>query len=275
VTKSAKFRGWSETVKNIAETLALLAAGGWAIWTFHYTFFVVPSSVPPHLTLGSNLELVGRSANFFTVKARVRVHNDSSTRVHVVSSIFNMHAYRVSAKAKALLPSDGTRLVQGDTDFVELPEFVEKDKGEVVDSGRLFPNNGWWLDAGEEQNVEFITLVPSYYDLVEIRSDFRISRDRCNNLLVSRKVNLDGSVSVDLSVLRNGQAEEYDHDRHHDFLAGSTPFRVYTTSSLSLQSRRLPLVLQGAPVQARGPSPSSRGTLAARRHIHGSSAVGP
>ena len=227
-------------LSQIATLLGLLGAGVWAVWTFVFQYSVLPARLPAHLSVESKLEVLGStsSAKLIAVRSTVQVQNDSNLRVCIIGSTFNMRAFRVAPSASRPLPRDVDLIKREDGDFVDLPQTVELSGGEIVNSGRLFSPNGTWLEAGQEQRMEFVTFIPEGYGLVRMRSDLRVSRSRdsdteqCHSEKLSIEWNVarDGLVTMALDVTDEGRKEVYDYRRHKGMLKSYVPYHIIAFS---------------------------------------------
>jgi hypothetical protein len=188
------------TVKDIFEILALIGAGSWSIWLFFYQDRILPKRAPLHISVDSELEVVGRSAELTAVKAVVTLMNDSSGSARFLGTCFTLTAYEVTANAASVAPQERMALVRSRLgEFIDLPRMVLKSKGDIINSGRLVPSENWYLDRGEKQRVEFITFVPRRYSLASLHCDVHVTKDE--NWLASKnwKLGRDGGVTFDFS----------------------------------------------------------------------------
>jgi hypothetical protein len=232
-------------LSQVATLLGLLAGGGWAVWTFIFQHSVLPARLPAHLNVDSKLEVLGRTTGkpgLIAVKASVQVKNGSTMRACVVGSTFNMRAFHISPSFYRSIPQQVSLIKQGNGDFVELPQTVILGAGDIVNSGRLFSPNGAWLEAGQEQMIEFVTFVPDEYGLVRLRSDLRVSKsrdsdtERCysDKLDIDWEVSGDGLVTMRLSMIEDGRRVAYDYRRHKDHLKSYVPYHIISFSYAAL-----------------------------------------
>jgi hypothetical protein len=187
------------------------------------------------------VEVIGRKGSFAIVKATITVKNTSSLRVCIVGSTFNMQGYSITPLSNPVVPKERAAFIQSGAggDFVELPQWIEPSSSKIVNSGRLFPPNDWWLDAGDEQSLEFVTYVPDRFDLVSLRSDLRLSKSineasgRCysDKILVQWIVDQNGLVDMKLTVKKGRGMEPYDFRKHRDMLGeSSAPYHILSSA---------------------------------------------
>lgn len=221
-----------EIAKTICEIFAILLAGAWSIWLFIYQDQVLPSRVTTQLTMDTELTSVGRFQNFKVVQTDVRIKNAGEVRAYIVGSIFNVRAYSIKARSTPVIPGENLswiRRKQGD--FMDLPQWLDRGEGQIVNSGRLLPASGAWIDANEERVVSFVSFVPDKHQLLSVRSEIRHSKDRGEGMvLVDYPVGRDGFTWLDVRVANRGRTEPYKHVEHHEFLGDSDPYRVYSVA---------------------------------------------
>ncbi len=80
----------SESVNNITQTLALVGAGIWGIYTFIYQAQIVPTLAPPTLSVTSNLEKAGQKGDKDAILATITRSNVGQTSVKVLGYTFNV-----------------------------------------------------------------------------------------------------------------------------------------------------------------------------------------
>jgi hypothetical protein len=224
-----------EKTKNVVEILALVIAGFWAIWLFAYKDIMLPSRVPTFVTVDGDLNIIGKKDDLLVVKSVVRIKNGSSVRALIVGSSFNVRAYVVMPKAKPSLPSEKAALIMRPSgDFIDLPQWAEIGVGEIMSSGRLFPANGWWIDAGEEQEIEFVVFVPARYNLLSQRCVVHLAKESSSQVRTKWEVASDSSVHAQIFIGTPEESERYDSAKHSDMLGDANPYKSYSAAWLAI-----------------------------------------
>lgn len=220
-----------EKAKDVVEIIALVIAGFWAIWLFAYKDIMLPSRVPTYVTVDGDLSIIGRKGDLSIVKSVVRIKNGSGVRALIVGSSFNVRAYVVVPKNEPSFPSEKADLIRRPSgDLIDLPQWAEIGTGDIVSSGRLFPADGWWIDAGEEQEIEFVVFVPVRYNLLSQRCVVHLAKERSSQVWAKWEVSPDSSVHARLFVGDPQEPERYDFSKHHEMLADATPYRSYSAA---------------------------------------------
>jgi hypothetical protein len=230
--------GQLDTVEKVSKIAALALAGAWAIWGFVYQDRVLPSRTPTNLTMSTDLAVVGEFGGFKVVKTTIRAKNPGDVRAYIVGSLFNARAYRLNVNKVPAIPQDNLALVKNDIgDFIDLPQWVWRDKGRILNSGRLFPASGAWLDPDEERTADFMTFVPAEYGLLSVRSEVRHSKARNPDLVkVGYNVGPDGFIGFNILVRNKGKEDLYNSDQHKYVLQDANPDRVYSVSYILLSA---------------------------------------
>lgn len=80
----------ADTINNITQTVALLAAGAWAVYTFIYQEMIAPAHAPPSLSVSSVLEKAGHQGNMTALRCSVTRANVGQSSVRVLGLTYNL-----------------------------------------------------------------------------------------------------------------------------------------------------------------------------------------
>lgn len=80
----------ADTINNITQTIALMAAGAWAVYTFIYQQQIAPALAPPTLTLTSTLEKAGQRGDLTAIRCAVTRTNVGQSGVRVLGITYNL-----------------------------------------------------------------------------------------------------------------------------------------------------------------------------------------
>jgi hypothetical protein len=85
-------RAWlgAETVNNITQTLALILAGAWGVYTFVYQERIAPALAPPTLSVTSILEKAGRHGDLTAIRCAVTRTNVGKSSVRILGLAYNL-----------------------------------------------------------------------------------------------------------------------------------------------------------------------------------------
>lgn len=189
----------SESIRNWVEIVAIIAAGIWAVWVFVYKRTIVPSRLPPHLVISTNLQEAGRKNVISTnlqrveredslvaIRAEVLVTNKSKTRVEVFASWFNASAVNISYTGdekdeKKEADTSFARTVitelKKSPDVTSTLRHIQEDRVETVAAGRLLAET-MWFDPNEEVSRRIVFYVSDQFDVVEFRATIQYDKSR-------------------------------------------------------------------------------------------------
>lgn len=124
-------RAWSaETVNSAVQTLAILAAGAWAVYTFVYEARIKPGLEPPSVSVTSSLERAGTRGDLVALRSTVTRRNVGQTGVRVLALTYNMIGIRTDFSAPADPPFTGAHLARSAE--VEAARYYRQGAGEVI-----------------------------------------------------------------------------------------------------------------------------------------------
>lgn len=90
-------RWWlgAEGLNNIVQTVAIVAAGAWAVYTFVYQAKIAPGLEPPSLSVTSTLEKAGHKGDQVAIRSTVTRNNVGHTGVRLLALTYNVIGSRV------------------------------------------------------------------------------------------------------------------------------------------------------------------------------------
>jgi hypothetical protein len=80
----------TEAHNNIVQTLAIILAGVWGVYTFIYQAKIAPSLEPPTISVSSTLEKAGQKGNLIALRSTVTRHNVGQTGVRILGFTYNI-----------------------------------------------------------------------------------------------------------------------------------------------------------------------------------------
>jgi hypothetical protein len=80
----------ADTVNNITQTVALILAGAWGVYTFVYQEPIAPALAPPTLSVSSLLEKAGRHDDQIAIRCAVNRANVGKSSVRVLGLTYNL-----------------------------------------------------------------------------------------------------------------------------------------------------------------------------------------
>lgn len=85
----------AEALNNVVQTLAIVGAGIWGVYTFVYQAKIAPSLAPPTLSVTSTLEKAGQKGSLIAIRSTVTRSNVGQAGVRLLSLTYNVAGIRV------------------------------------------------------------------------------------------------------------------------------------------------------------------------------------
>jgi len=165
-------RNLGKSINTWVQTVGILIAAGWGVYTFVYKEIMVPKSAPVNITLNLQLKKIGTGVtkgNLTAVEVKCSATNPSSRQIHLLPSAWIAYGVRITATnveeanfseaaATALRDSEGLTPVNRQATF---------ENASVVALGRLFPDTV--LKPGETSGRTIVFYIhKNDYDLVDL-----------------------------------------------------------------------------------------------------------
>ncbi len=83
-----------ETLSSVVQTLAIVLAGAWGVYTFVYEAKIAPGLAPPSVSVTSTLERVGQRGDLVAVRSTVTRTNVGRAEVRVLGLTYNVVGVR-------------------------------------------------------------------------------------------------------------------------------------------------------------------------------------
>lgn len=154
-----------ETLNSAIQTLAIIGAGAWGIYTFIYEAKIAPGLAPPSVSVTSSLARVGQRGDLVAIRSTVTRTNVGKTEVRVLGLTYNVLGVRMrfpDPPAVARAPAD----LSGRSAVTEATHYEEAEDGEVLlRAGLLFegataaPSEPSALNPGESVSRDLIFYV--------------------------------------------------------------------------------------------------------------------
>lgn len=80
----------ADTINNITQTVALILAGAWGVYTFIYQERIAPALAPPTLSVTSVLEKAGRHGDLTAIRCAVTRTNVGQSSVRILGLTYNV-----------------------------------------------------------------------------------------------------------------------------------------------------------------------------------------
>ncbi|MBX9931747.1 MAG: hypothetical protein K2Y56_09460 [Methylobacterium sp.] len=120
----------SATSSSLVQTIAIVAAGAWAVYTFVYEARIKPSLAPPAVSVTTNLTKAGEKDDKIAIRSTVTRTNVGQTGVRVLGLTYNVVGIRARFEPKRP-DALATHLAQRSV-VDEARDYVLSDPGEVI-----------------------------------------------------------------------------------------------------------------------------------------------
>src|ERR687893_3338016 len=84
-----------ETLNSAVQTLAIVLAGAWGVYTFVYEAKIAPGLAPPSVSVTSALERVGEKEDLVAIRSTVTRTNVGQAEVRILGLTYNVVGVRV------------------------------------------------------------------------------------------------------------------------------------------------------------------------------------
>lgn len=159
---TGRWRFGAEAANNIVQTVAIIAAGAWAVYTFVYQAKIAPGLEPPSLSVTSTLERAGQKGDQVAIRSTVTRSNVGHTGVRLLALTYNL----IGSKVRFVgAPDTGAKFEQDLTrsNIVTAARYYEEPQREVIlRHGVLFegatdlPSQPSVLNSGETISRDMI-----------------------------------------------------------------------------------------------------------------------
>ncbi|MFC0387344.1 hypothetical protein [Muricoccus vinaceus] len=158
----------ADVVNSIVQTLAIVGAGAWAVYTFIYEARIAPGLAPPTVSVSTALERVGRRGDLVAIRSTVTRRNVGQTEVRVLGLTYNVVGVRVRFAGEGALPAPPSAgAVAQARDYVEEPGEVLLRQGILFEGAAGSPGDPSGLNPGEAVSRDLIFYAdPSRYDSI-------------------------------------------------------------------------------------------------------------
>jgi hypothetical protein len=172
-----------ETLNSAVQTLAIVLAGAWGVYTFVYEAKIAPGLAPPSVSVTSTLERVGQRGDLVAIRSTVTRTNVGQAEVRVLGLTYNVVGVRTrfgEAPAAGAMPEQLPR----SSTIAQARYYDEPEGGEVIlRHGVLFegapalPSERSALNPGEAVSRDLIFYAdPSRFDSIRFLVELSYAR---------------------------------------------------------------------------------------------------
>lgn len=192
-----------ETLNSVVQTLAIVGAGAWAVYTFIYEAKIAPSLAPPSVSVTSTLEKVGQRGDLVAIRSTVTRTNVGQTEVRVLGLTYNVVGVKtrfVEEPSTAAMPDE----LPGSSAVAQARYYEEGRSGEVLlRHGLLFegatalPSSPSGLNPGEAVSRDLIFYAdPTKFDSVRFLVSLSYAKMSEPPVPLTFEIGRDGRISA-------------------------------------------------------------------------------
>ena len=167
-------RNFGENLNTWVQTIGILIAAGWGVWTFVYKEIKIPASAPTNISLNLQLkrvEKVGNQKSFDIIEMKVSATNPSSRVCYILSSAWAAYGIKLTYSNYTNIDSFyklGTYVLN-----THMGHYIEKHSSLEMDSlvavGNLFRDE--FIEPSESITTTIVFHVPrNEYDILEVHA---------------------------------------------------------------------------------------------------------
>nr|WP_246681682.1 hypothetical protein [Methylobacterium sp. L1A1] len=192
----------AERLNTFVQTLAILGAGAWGVYTFIYEARIKPSLEPPAVSVTTHLEKAGERDNRIAIRSTVTRKNVGQTGVRILGLAYNVIGVRTKFN------NNPTEIVAGERSHVDrvtaARDYTSDEPGTVIlHQGTLFAGAGSAdaepsdLNPGEAVSRDLIVYADrARYDFVRFEVELAYIKDDLAPIKLRFEVNTEGALTI-------------------------------------------------------------------------------
>ena len=172
-----------ETLSSAVQTIAIVLAGAWGVYTFIYEAKIAPSLAPPSVSVTSRLERVGQRGDLVAIRSTVTRTNVGQAEVRVLSLTYNVVGVTMRFGET---PATGAALEQlpRSSTIAQARYYDEPDSGEVIlrhgvlfEGATALPSEQSALNPGEAVSRDLIFYAdPTRFDSIRFQVELSYAK---------------------------------------------------------------------------------------------------
>ncbi|WP_165982773.1 hypothetical protein [Dankookia rubra] len=193
-----------ETINSAVQTLAIVLAGAWGVYTFVYEAKIAPGLAPPSVSVTSTLERVGQRGDLVAIRSTVTRTNVGQTEVRVLGLTYNVVGVKVRFTEGSVMPGKMPEEVSMSSTIAQARYYDEPEGGEVLlRHGVLFegataqPSGPSGLNPGETVSRDLVFYAdPTRFDSIRFLIELSYAKMSEPPVPLVFEVGRDGHVSA-------------------------------------------------------------------------------
>jgi hypothetical protein len=121
-----------ETLNSAVQTLAIMLAGAWGVYTFIYEAKIAPGLAPPSVSVTSTLERVGQRGDLVAIRSTVTRTTVGQAEVRVLGLTYNVVGVRVDFGEVPAAAGAMSQELPNSSTVAQARYYDEPEGGEVI-----------------------------------------------------------------------------------------------------------------------------------------------
>ena len=163
-----------ETLNSAVQTLAIIGAGAWGVYTFIYEAKIAPGLAPPSVSVTSRLERVGQRDGMVAIRSTVTRTNVGQAEVRVLGLTYNVVGIKVRFGEATAAAGGMPQELPGSSTVAQARYYDEPEGGEVIlrygvlfEGATALPSERSALNPGEAVSRDLVFYAdPTRFDSV-------------------------------------------------------------------------------------------------------------
>ncbi len=192
-----------EALNSAVQTLAIVLAGAWGVYTFVYEAKIAPGLAPPSVSVTSALERVGQRDGMVAIRSTVTRTNVGQAEVRVLGLTYNVVGVKVrlgEAVAASAMPDELPR----SSTVAQARHYDEPEGGEVIlrhgvlfEGATALPSEPSGLNPGEAVSRDLVFYAdPTRFDSVRFQVELSYAKLSERPVPLVFQVGRDGRISA-------------------------------------------------------------------------------
>lgn len=192
-----------ETLNSAIQTLAIVLAGAWGVYTFIYEAKIAPSLAPPSVSVTSTLERVGQRGDLVAIRSTVTRTNVGQTEVRVLGLTYNVVGVRMRFGEEHVAGAMPRELL-GSSAVAQAKYYVEPEGGEVLlrhgvlfEGATALPSEPSALNPGEAVSRDLVFYAdPTRFDSIRFLVELSYAKMSDPPVPLTFEVDLGGRIAA-------------------------------------------------------------------------------
>jgi hypothetical protein len=193
-----------EALNSAVQTLAIVLAGAWAVYTFVYEAKIAPGLAPPSVSVTSTLERVGQRGDLVAIRSTVTRTNVGQAEVRVLGLTYNIVGVRMRFGEEPAAAGAMPRVLPGSSTIAQARYYDEPAGGEVIlrhgvlfEGATALPSEPSALNPGEAVSRDLIFYAdPTRFDSIRFLIELSYAKMSEPSVPLAFEVGPDGRLAA-------------------------------------------------------------------------------